>query len=741
MAITRIGFTSNNTNNVTSMSLNVPSGTVDGDVILFMSSCDGNGYSMPSGFTQIYGPSSSGGNSYTLGYRVASSEPASYTINTVSGNERGIGYFVTYRGVDTGTTIDNSSESLNTASSANVTFANMTPNTDNCLVVAFAGHESGSSGGSWVSGWPANFTEIDDNTNGPTGSGSGSSSGAFAEWQQTTASQASGSATGTTGSDDNAGYFIALRAANVNINIDSITPSAIDWNDTGIVIGGFGFNAIKGSGKVEIWSDLSGTTKVEQTTTLWGDTSITFNADTQGALGDDTTLYVVVTSSDPYESSPYAIQVGDLPYATFVATLSPDIYYRMQGDWVDYMGNHSGAGVGDTVGTPLYDSGTQLTRGSTQSWNPNGINTIHEIANSAFTNSTSSRTMRFIGIWVQFDKVYETPTCFWEEGGGVNNFYFAIGFGNSLIANGNDDGQWSAQSYADYKLSVGRPYFLLMRFEGNGFGNLFTLYVNGVRVQQDVGDNPDIATMVSHSGGLCFNKPDRNLDTGGTDIVYTGLDQGRMSDWMTFSDLGLSSSPLTDAEIRSLFVQGVIPEYTVSGTEAAIQTTLDGIAPEAFSDVGCAIRIKVPSDQSSPTFDLDSITFDDRVDIQIIWDGTAGQTLTLVNNGTSNVDAANCETPNGGSIVVQNPATLTVNGLINGCEIRLYDDLGGVVYGTELLGQETLSGTTIQYSHDGTTNDIIIQMIASGYVEVKYPFQVNSSDQTVTIVPEVEEND
>ena len=53
---------------------------------------------------------------------------------------------------------------------------------------------------------------------------------------------------------------------------------------------------------------------------------------------------------------------------------------------------------------------------------------------------------------------------------------------------------------------------------------------------------------------------------------------------------------------------------------------------------------------------------------------------------------------------------------------------------------ESLTGTSYQYNHAGLTNDIVIQMIADGYEEVKLNHTLSSVDQTVTVFPQVEDN-
>ncbi len=525
-------------------------------------------------------------------------------------------------------------------------------------------------------------------------------------------------------------YSIALSEAQP-IGLTSNFGSQ-KFSDVNLTITGYGFEASQGSGKVELWSDTSGTIKVTQSIDSWSDTSIQIDL-VQGALSDNSYVYLVVINDSADETTWDEFFVGILPYDAFVKTLNPDIYHRFDGDFLDEKGGMS-ADSNSTVGTWTFPT-TPLTKNTTKCWKPDTIDTTIEMSNTDFTNSTGNRTLRYIGGWIQINKVYLTPSTIWEEGGGVNNFYIALGFGNTILFNGRDDGQWAAQSYSDYKLSVDRPYHVMCRFEGSGYGNLFTGYVNGKRVQQDVGETPDITSMVGHSGGWTYNKADKNLDTGGTDIVYTGLESSLFQDWATWSDMGLVDTVMPDSDIRSLFVRGAIPEDILNvDTSANMQTALEAIAPFDYEDVPLGIEVDIPSDGGDLTLDLDDITFDDRVDIHVLWNGESGDTLTLINNGTSNVDENFCEAPFGGSIVIQNPATLTINNVLSGSMIEIYDNEVVDLHNKNTkLAYTNSSGTSFGYSHPGDSNNIIVNIYKDEYEEIKIPFILDSSDQTINI--------
>ena len=135
---------------------------------------------------------------------------------------------------------------------------------------------------------------------------------------------------------------------------------------------------------------------------------------------------------------------------------------------------------------------------------------------------------------------------------------------------------------------------------------------------------------------------------------------------------------------------------------------------------------------------LDNITFDALCSIHIQYMGT--DTLNVRNTNGSNASIGS--TPNGGTINFINPATLTIEGVINGSEVRLYDNETPAdhKFNTELDGTESNTGTDFVYAHPGATNTITIQMMADGYEELLTDFVLSSSDQTLTLFPKVETN-
>ena len=96
----------------TSLVVNVPNGTADGDVMVAFihgedSDAGGRTLTLPGGWTSVDDYLKTGGNDARCGvaYRVASSEPASYTF-TMSTGEAMVAAILTYRGIDNTNPID-----------------------------------------------------------------------------------------------------------------------------------------------------------------------------------------------------------------------------------------------------------------------------------------------------------------------------------------------------------------------------------------------------------------------------------------------------------------------------------------------------------------------------------------------------------------------------------------------------------------------------------------------------------
>ena len=291
------------------------------------------------------------------------------------------------------------------------------------------------------------------------------------------------------------------------------------------------------------------------------------------------------------------------------------------------------------------------------------------MSDSAFTNISNTHRRRFIGGYFMFPSIPLDPKGIWEEGGNVNNIYIVIGFGGKILCNVADSSNgFTLQAFSDFLLMPNRVYHLGLLFDGD-LG--CRAYIDGVLQTgfDGVAPNSDQAT---HSGDYSFGQPDGSLDTGGTDIQYPSFDGARYNDWATWSDAGNDMPSDTDIRVE-LVEKGARQQVDIlSDTEANMQLAIDMLSGTNYEDVQLALRINKPTDQSTLSLDFNNITFGERTSIQLIWMGTNGQTLTITNEGTSNVTASKCSTAYGGSLVIREavPITVTVNDIITGSPIQ-----------------------------------------------------------------------
>jgi hypothetical protein len=150
----------------TSVTVPVPAGTANGDVMLLTSCCgdsDGQGTdtpATPSGWTLVTGPIASAATgastpTVTVYRRVASSEPANYAVGgTVDCGRHGT--ILTFRGVDTTTPIDATSTTA-TGTGNNPDPASITVATTGAAVVAI-GFMDNADGANLLTGAPSGYT-------------------------------------------------------------------------------------------------------------------------------------------------------------------------------------------------------------------------------------------------------------------------------------------------------------------------------------------------------------------------------------------------------------------------------------------------------------------------------------------------------------------------------------------------------------------------------------------------------
>lgn len=524
-----------------------------------------------------------------------------------------------------------------------------------------------------------------------------------------------------------------------NVDLDNQITNA--QQNVVIAASAGGFGATQGTGSVKLTQNIDGSgTSVTQTIDSWSDTSIQFDT-SAGALAN-TNCYVFVTT-DTGATAAKPVTVG-LPPETYQEAINaivpaPDHYWTFQNVYNDEIGTAIANGIA-AVGTTF--PATPIVKGDTHSLLLDSTTDYCSPSDQSDMNKASNATNRYMGGWIQLDRIIQALSVIWEEGAQVNNYALLVGFGNFAMWQFADDGGDYVQAYHDIKLTPNRPYHVMMEFKSSTYDDsICACYLDGVKQSLTNGNPWEVSAFPSHSGNISWgHEGTENLQTGDSrgvdnvDIAFASPVNCNYAHWYSWHN----KNPIADVRTE-MFAKGALADTTITGgTEAAMQLLVDAKASTVIPDWPCGIEIGVCS-TGNFTLTFDNITFDSRCSMPIRYVGV--DTLTIILTNGSDLDESKCEAPYGGTILFQRPATFTIDGLINGCEVRIYDDNGtGGSHGIELTGIETLSGTSYQYSHDGTTNDIVIQMIADGYEEVLVPHQLNSTDQTVTIVPTVELN-
>src|SRR5690606_34733614 len=115
------------------------------------------------GWTALSGASAGSYSRAWAYYRVAGgSEPASYAWTFSGGADQIVGVLTAWEGVDTTTPIDVSATSSDTTNNTSATIGGVTVVTPGALLLAFAGFNNDTSGGTFAGTPPAGMTELAD---------------------------------------------------------------------------------------------------------------------------------------------------------------------------------------------------------------------------------------------------------------------------------------------------------------------------------------------------------------------------------------------------------------------------------------------------------------------------------------------------------------------------------------------------------------------------------------------------
>jgi len=542
------------------------------------------------------------------------------------------------------------------------------------------------------------------------------------------------SGTPTTTAEYHCYTFAIMEVQNVRVT-DFNTTEEFTWGATGLVVTGTGFEASQGSGKVEFWSDLSGTIKTVQTIDTWSATSITIDT-VQGSLGDKTTVYMVVTNDSAEKSAAFACDVGFLEYVEIIGKLKPDHYWKLDNSYTDTGNTGPQLDMGTSDHASDYGaftaSGTVIAEDSDYAWKVDAVTEAREIADSPNMNVTISSQERTVAGWIQLGGVQQSLGCVWKEGGQIQNLAFVVGIGNVLLAQLADTAgtRDNVQAVADVRLTPNRPYHICMRYTHLETTKEFLLFLDGEEQTVTDGNPMTLGIFDTHSGNVVWADPDNNLETGTTDISYAGQEDCTYSHWVTWSDNSQGGSagaldPTT--EIRDkLFRRGALSKYTIStDTEANMQADLNTqLSGSEVEDWPLGIRIEAPTGDGDLELIASGITFDSRTTAQLEWRGTG--TLTWVLEDGSELDSDKIFSPLRGNVTIINAPAVTITvknasdaSVVSGARVRIRAASGG-----DMPFEESItivrSGSTATVTHTAHGMRTGLKIFIKGATQKEY---------------------
>ncbi len=400
-----------------------------------------------------------------------------------------------------------------------------------------------------------------------------------------------------------------------------------------------------------------------------------------------------------------------MAYRDDILALDPDHYWTFDNAYTDLgEGPSAPKNANSAGGAPTFDA-TPIAEDSTHSLLINTDAERVEAPDSAQMNS-QAREQRTLCGWFQASQIFRPPTAIYKEGSNNNNMAILIGFGNKIIAQASDQGDFDIQVYSDDTLTPDRSYHICFKFDGSNGDDEFSLFIDGIKQSVSVPADaaPGKTTMAAHSGDIGWGNPDANIGMGGIFVGFSGPTNGYYSHWASWSTV------LTDTEIREeLFEKGATPVHVVTN-----QTQLDALADTLISETPKAIQVDVAG---SISLSADNITFSEA-SIHVEYTGTG--TLTWTNDNGSNATIA--ATTGGGTVVFENPAILTLTGLENATEVRVFE--GGTT--TEIGGSENV--TTGSFALSVSTATVDVSILSLGFQNIRLDgLDMSSGDLTVPV--------
>ena len=395
-----------------------------------------------------------------------------------------------------------------------------------------------------------------------------------------------------------------------------------------------------------------------------------------------------------------------MAYSDDILNLGADHHWSFDGN------SNDGIGLANGTDTSITYTASPIALDATNSAEMNGRGDRISIPTTTTINN-SAQARKAVAGWFMVDDV-ELPFCrIYGEGNNTTNFQFLLFAGNSVAVEMGEGATFQLQIYSDIALAANRAYQLCAVFEGNGHGNEGRFYIDGVEQlaadpsnrqpnDADLGSR-GVAEFGDPAGTVGLNGVALLMNSPGDNVATNQVISGFYQHWCAWGDE--VDAVLTDTDIReTLFERGALAESTIAtNTEANMQTALNAVAQTAV-DAPCVIEIEAVTGGGDFTLDLNGQDFDPLASIHIRYNGTA-DTLTIVDDGTTGIDASKLSAPFGGSIQLRTSTTVRVTALdasntsttIENARLLLEAAAGGpLAVGTDILTGLTNSSGVIE---------------------------------------------
>lgn len=410
-----------------------------------------------------------------------------------------------------------------------------------------------------------------------------------------------------------------------------------------------------------------------------------------------------------------------MAYSDDIIALSPDHLWTFDNVLTDSVGTATGVGTSISYSTPTAED-------ATNSMNTNAVGDRVTMPTLTTLNN-ADHDRKTVGGWFYVTDYQLPPKTIYREGAtSLKSLQFVMWAGNKLMFEiSTDTTGVVTQAISNKILKPDRNYHILGKMEGTGYGDFVKLFVDGI--EQDVtlpADGSLGAVAVQARGVAVFGDSAGTTYVGQGVVILNAPTNGRYNHWASWVG---ANAQLTDTEIREeLFAKGAIPEQTIT-SQANLTTYADTLrddTPLAFAITGTSLDLIA-----------DNVTFDPLCSLHIRWEGTG--VLNWTNNNGSN--ASTFVATNGGTVNIINPSILDISGLIAGSLLEIYDN-ETVDYENDntVLFSTTVAGTSYQYNHSGTANDIVIKVFKSGYKEIRQPYTIGSQNDSLQLFPQQEDN-